>query len=51
MNSLILISLTISEFFEIHSFSISSVSYFMLLGVFVLFNKKITITKTICQRS
>lgn len=47
MNALILISLYISDFFEIYSFSITYAGYFMLLCVFVLFSKNIIINKTI----
>lgn len=51
MNALISISLDISEFFEIYSFSLTYAGYFMLLCVFVLFSQNITINKTICQGS
>ncbi|CAM4182364.1 hypothetical protein PSOS111911_06390 [Pseudoalteromonas ostreae] len=47
MNALILISLYISDFFEIYSFSITYAGYFMLLCVFMLFSKNIIINKTI----
>jgi hypothetical protein len=45
MNFLILTSLSISEFFEIHSFSMTYAGYFMGLCVFVLLNKNIAINK------
>lgn len=46
MNALILISLYISDFFEIYSFSLTYAGYFMLLCVFMLFSRNITINKT-----
>lgn len=45
MNSLILISLSICEFFETQSFSITFGVYFVLLYIFALISKNITINK------
>lgn len=48
MNSLILISLNISEFFDSLNFTITYIDYFMLLSIFMLFvftNKNSAINK------
>ncbi len=45
MNSLILISLTISEFFDIHNVTITGIGYFILFAVFVLLSNHLTINK------